>query len=123
MHYWRWRHHGDPLTTLKRGRKPTAGTVQSESRTYASYRSMVMRCTYPSCNGWDRYGGRGITVAERWRGKGGFARFLTDMGERPDGMTLDRVDPEGNYEPANCRWATLSEQNRNKRSPKARDHG
>lgn len=61
------------------------------------------------------YADRGITVCERWLGKDGFANFLSDMGERPAGMTLDRVNNDGNYEPSNCRWATSSQQQRNKR--------
>jgi hypothetical protein len=63
------------------------------------------------------YGGRGITVCEQWRGKNGFVQFLADMGDRPRGKTLDRwPDMNGNYEPGNCRWATIKEQNSNRRA-------
>jgi len=64
------------------------------------------------------YGGRGIRVCERWLGKDGFVNFLSDVGKRRQGKSLDRIDVNGNYEPGNVRWATSSEQNSNRRCSK-----
>lgn len=80
--------------------------------TYARWKSMMQRCTNPKAENFAHYGGRGITVCERWHD---FASFLTDMGECPSrAMTLDRIKGERDYEPGNCRWATRAEQNRNR---------
>lgn len=78
---------------------------------------MHFRCENPKAGGYCFYGGRGITVCQRWRS---FSAFVTDMGDRPSKKhTLDRKDPNGNYEPSNCRWLTRSDQNlaKNKRPP------
>lgn len=83
------------------------------SRTWASWRSMRERCLDPNHRGYAYWGGRGVTVCERW---GSFENFLSDMGERPLGMTLDRIDNDGNYESGNCRWATPKQQILNSRS-------
>ncbi|MFJ3274141.1 hypothetical protein [Streptomyces sp. NPDC086776] len=79
---------------------------------YATWAQMIQRCTNPAHKQWADYGGRGITVCERWRD---FANFLTDMGERPAGLTLDRIDNNRGYEPDNCRWTDVSTQNFNRR--------
>lgn len=85
------------------------------SPTYVSWVAMKARCLNPANHNFPLYGGRGITVCERWAGEDGFINFLADMGERPDGKTLEREDNDGNYEPSNCTWATVEEQNANKR--------
>jgi len=80
--------------------------------TRGSWKNMWRRCTDPTVAGYAGYGGRGITVCGRWRS---FEHFLADMGERPAGMTLDRIQNDGHYDPSNCRWATASEQRMNQR--------
>lgn len=82
--------------------------------TYYSWHSMVSRCTKKHDSNFPAYGGRGITVCRRWRRS--FDAFVRDMGVRPAGMTVDRINNEGHYEPGNCRWATKIEQGRNRRT-------
>jgi hypothetical protein len=73
---------------------------------------MIQRCTNSKVDSYRYYGALGIQVCERWRN---FEAFLEDMGEKPDGLTLDRIDVSGDYEPGNCRWATWREQRVNQR--------
>lgn len=85
------------------------------SRTYNTWYGMVQRCTNPNSSSWRHYGGRGIRVCDQWLGDDGILNFVKDMGERPEGRTLDRIDVNGDYEPSNCRWATPKEQRANQR--------
>ena len=81
------------------------------TRTWMSWYGMMMRCYVKTTSNYERYGGRGVVVCERWRKT--FLNFLADMGERPEGKPLDRIDTYGNYEPSNCRWGTPKQQMRN----------
>jgi hypothetical protein len=85
---------------------------KSGSPEHRIWLAMRSRCRPVSEGGHERYGGRGISVCERWAGL--FDSFLEDMGERPsDKHSIDRIDNDGDYEPGNCRWATSAEQSRN----------
>lgn len=107
---------------LRTGHTSSCGCIQrqpihgmSHSRIYSVWRDMVTRCNNPSNSRWKDYGGRGITVCSRWLN---FSLFLEDMGEAPEGMSLERIDNNQGYALQNCKWATSIEQASNRRTNK-----
>lgn len=90
---------------------------RTRTKEYMTWVNMRNRCYRPNVRGYDRYGALGIKVCERWLHS--FENFFSDMGECPEGSTLDRINPYGNYEPSNCRWADLKTQSRNKKCTKS----
>jgi hypothetical protein len=103
-----------------RGSGPPCKWRKAHLTGYRAWRSMRSRCEAPNDKDWKYYGGRGIAVCERWRS---FDAFFEDMGPRPPGMTLERVDNDKGYEPGNCKWATRDEQMTNRSNTVRVAHG
>lgn len=110
VHHKRFKKHGDPNVL-----KIVKGVRVKDHPLNNIYRGMKTRCYNKKDRKYRLYGGRGIVVCGRWLGENGFKNFVSDMGERPKGTSLDRFpNKDGNYEPLNCRWANIYQQNRNR---------
>ncbi|MGP2517129.1 hypothetical protein [Yersinia sp. 2545 StPb PI] len=112
--------------SLRHGKALSCGCLQKEitsknskthgmtkSKAYNSWSAMMQRCTNRKSENFASYGGRGVTVCDRWLK---FENFISDMGDPSNGETIDRIDVNGNYEPSNCRWLSMKDQSRNRRN-------
>lgn len=116
-------------SSLLRGRSKSCGCIKVEKfkamltkhgqhgqKTYRSWKAMKNRCYNPKHPHFKHYGGRGITVCDRW--KNSFENFFADLGECPPDYSLERIDVNGNYEPSNCKWIPWKDQSKNRRKTK-----
>jgi len=101
-------------------RQDATKTKRLTTPEYRTWKAMKERCRNKNAPNYHLYGGRGISICDRWLGDNGFSNFLSDMGPRLNGMTIDRIDVNGDYEPSNCKWSTAKEQAQNRRMTDAR---
>ena len=121
---WKWT---EEAKAMARGPRPASkgnknGVTHGLSRhsAYNSWKKMIQRCTDPNNKDYHLYGGRGITVCERWLD---VRNFVDDMGERKDGWSIERIDVDGNYHPENCFWIPLKYQAKNRRKWRHTEEG
>lgn len=118
MHYTRQRNNGHYSIVKK-----VVGENRTKHPLYKAFHAMHARCNNPNHKYYDYYGGRGIKVCERWSGLNGFPNFLKDMGDKPEGYTIDRINNSAGYSPENCRWASKKQQILNTRLPTTNKSG
>lgn len=109
--------HKESASKVCKNRNTTHG--KSKSRTYKIWCGIMTRCTNQNASDFKHYGGRGISICARWFT---FENFLADMGECPSGLSIDRIDVNGNYDPSNCRWVDMKIQARNTRKNRLLTH-